>query len=487
MVGWIGPTNASVSTLADPEFPPVNTSLAPKTVVVVGGGISGLAAAHRLIELDPALNVVVLESTNRAGGVLQTVHRDGFLIEQSADNFITNVPWAVDLCRRIGLGDQLISTRPEQRGALVVHRGKLVRVPEGFVLLSAARLWPLLTTSILSPLGKLRLLAECFVPRRVESGDESLAAFARRRLGREAFERLVQPLVGGIYTADPEQLSLAATMPRFIEMERRWGSLIRAARAESGSQGSHESGARYGLFATLHGGLGTLVERLVARLPAGSVRVNRSVENIVRHSDGRFTVGIGGGESIECDGLIVTAAAPQAAKLLAEIEVEVARALGSIQYAGTSIVTLAYRREQIGHALDGFGFVVPAVERRRILACSFSSVKFEGRAPAGYVLLRVFLGGACQNEFNALSDDELRAIVADELQELLAARGAPLFSEVVRWPNAMPQYHLGHNERVAEIERRVERIAGLELAGNAYHGVGIPISSTAAKWPPNEW
>jgi oxygen-dependent protoporphyrinogen oxidase len=433
-----------------------------------------LAAAHRLTELDRQLNIVVLEAGARAGGVLQTVIRDGFLIEQSADNFITNVPWAVDLCRRIGLDDQLISTRTEQRGALVVHRGRLVRVPEGFVLLASARLWPLVTTPILSPLGKLRLLAERFVPRRAESGDESLAAFARRRLGREVFERLVQPLVGGIYTADPEQLSLAATMPRFIEMERRWGSLIRAARADRNSAGNQESGARYGLFATLQGGLGTLVERLVARLPADSLRLNSPVESISRHFDGSLAVLVRGAESIVCDGVIVTAAAPQAAKLLEVLDAKVARELSTIEYAGTSIVTLAYRREQIGHALDGFGFVVPAIERRQILAGSFSSVKFDGRAPAGCVLLRVFLGGACQSELNARSDDELRAIVSGELKELLDARGEPLFSEVVRWPGAMPQYHLGHNERVAAIERGVERVPGLEMAGNAYHGVGIP-------------
>ncbi len=426
------------------------------------------------MELDPALDIVVIEAGDRAGGVLRTVRRDGFLIEQSADNFITNVPWAVDLCRRIGLGDQLISTRTEQRGALVVHRGRLVRVPEGFVLLASARLWPLVTTPILSPLGKLRLLAERFVPRRVESGDESLAAFARRRLGREVFERLVQPLVGGIYTADPEQLSLAATMPRFVEMERRWGSLIRAARAELDSAGDQESGARYGLFATLRGGLGTLVEGLVARLPADCVQLNSTVESISMHSDGSFAVGIRGTESIVCDGVIVTAAAPQAAKLVEGLDAEVARELGTIEYAGTSIVTLAYRREQIDHPLDGFGFVVPAVERRQVLAGSFSSMKFEGRAPAGCVLLRVFLGGACQSELNARSDDELRAIVSGELRALLDASGEPLFSEVVRWPNAMPQYHLGHNERVAAIERGIERVRGLELAGNAYHGVGIP-------------
>jgi protoporphyrinogen/coproporphyrinogen III oxidase len=474
VVGWTRPANCSDSTLASPEYPPVNDSIAQKTVVVVGGGISGLSAAHRLTELDPGLNVVVLEAGQRAGGVLQTVHRDGFLIEQSADNFITNVPWAVDLCRRIGLGDQLISTRTEHRGALVVHRGRLVRVPEGFVLLASARLWPLVTTPILSPLGKLRLLAERFVPRRIESGDESLAAFARRRLGREAFERLVQPLIGGIYTADPEQLSLAATMPRFIEMERRWGSLIRAARSESTSKNDQESGARYGLFATLQSGLGTLVERLVEKLSPGSVRLDSPVKKIIRHADGSFVLDVHGQDSIPCDGVIVTAPAPQSAILLADVDEAIAQVLGKIQYAGTSIVTLAYRREQIGHALDGFGFVVPAIERRQILAGSFSSMKFDGRAPEGYVLLRIFIGGACQSELNTLQDDELRAIVTGELRQLLNARGEPLFSEVVRWPNAMPQYYLGHRERVAAIERGIERLRGLELAGNAYHGVGIP-------------
>ncbi len=209
--------------------PTVNSSSEPrKRVIVVGGGISGLAAAHRLVELDPAVGVTLLEAGDRLGGVLQTVCRDEFLIERSADNFITDPPWAVDLCDRIGLGEQLIPTRTQERGAMVVRRGRLERVPPGFMLMAPARLWPLVTTPILSPWGKLRLLAEALVPSRPVA-DESLASFARRRLGREVFERIVQPLVGGIYTADPERLSLQATLPRFLDMERQWGSLIRAA------------------------------------------------------------------------------------------------------------------------------------------------------------------------------------------------------------------------------------------------------------------
>ncbi|HEV2969495.1 MAG TPA: protoporphyrinogen oxidase [Pirellulales bacterium] len=201
----------------------------PRRIAVIGGGIAGLAAAHRLLELDPSVRVTLFEASGRLGGSLHTVSRDGFLIEQGADSFITNVPWGVDLCRRIGLADELIGTNPEGRRAFVVRRGRLRPVPDGFMLMAPSRIWPVLTTPILSPLGKLRLAWEFFIPRRSGDGDESLASFVRRRLGREAFERLVQPLVAGIYTADPEKLSLAGTVPRFQEMERQHGGLIRAA------------------------------------------------------------------------------------------------------------------------------------------------------------------------------------------------------------------------------------------------------------------
>jgi oxygen-dependent protoporphyrinogen oxidase len=447
--------------------------------VVVGGGITGLAAAHRLWEIDPALEVTLLEASDRVGGVIRTVTRDGFLIEQSADNFITAVPWAVDLCRRIGLADELIETQRAERGAMVVHRGQLLRVPAGFMLLSPARIWPLVTTPILSPWGKLRLLAEYFVPRRKSTDDESLASFARRRLGREVFERIVQPLVGGIYTADPEKLSLQATMPRFVEMERRYGSLIRAARAEAGDEGNatHESGARYGLFVTPRAGLTSLVEAIAARLPDGAVRLDSPVERIAREDEGAWVVRTaptsGPGTEIYANAVIVAVGAPQAAGMLCELDRELAGELARIEYAGTSIVSLAYRREQIAHRLDAFGFVVPAAERRSILAGSFASIKFASRAPEGMVLVRVFIGGACQAGLADLGDDDLRRIAVDELGALLGVKGDPQFALVARWPRSMPQYHVGHSQLVAAIERRAARWPGLALAGNAYHGVGI--------------
>jgi oxygen-dependent protoporphyrinogen oxidase len=456
---------------------PVNHSAPRKRVVVVGGGISGLAAAHRLTELDPALDVTLLEAGPRTGGVIHTIHRDGLLVEQSADNFITSVPWAVDLCRRVGLADALVPTAGERRSALVVHRGQLVRVPAGFMLLAPARLWPLVTTPLLSPWGKLRLLAEYFVPRRSSAGDESLASFARRRLGREAFERIVQPLVGGIYTADPEKLSLHATLPRFVDMERRYGSLIRGALAtRTDADQGHESGARYGLFVAPREGLSSLVDAIAARLPPGCVRLNSPVERIAAAGDGTWTVTIGGAERsvMACDALIVAAGAPQAAVLLRELDPMLAVELARIEYAGTSIVWLVYRRDQIAHPLDGFGFVVPAVEKRRILAGSFASVKFPGRAPEGMVLVRVFIGGACQRDLADLPDDELRKITTEELRDLLGTSGEPQLAGVVRWPRSMPQYHVGHAALVSAIERRISHWPTLALAGNAYHGVGIP-------------
>ncbi len=446
--------------------------------MVIGGGITGLAAAHRLVELRPDWDVTLLEAGNRLGGVLETVRRDGFLIEHSADNFITNVPWAVDLCRRVGLGDELMATTSQQRNALVVHAGRLERVPEGFMLMAPSRLWPLVTTPILSPLGKLRLLGECFVPRRKTGDDESLASFVRRRLGRETFERIVQPLVGGIYAADPEKLSLLATLPRFVEMEKRWGSLLRGAWRERAAAEVTplESGARYGLFVTPRDGLTSLVEAIAAKLPPGSVRLHSPVERISRLPSGSWSVHVApsGGGPVECDALVVAVGAAPAARLLEPVDRELAGDLSRIEYAGMSIVTLAYRRDQIAHRLDGFGFVVPAVEKRRILAGSFSSVKFAGRAPSDAVLIRVFIGGACQSVLAELDDDSLRTIAADELRSLLGTRGVPVFDDIARWPGSMPQYHVGHGQRVARIETATTRWPGLALAGNAYHGVGIP-------------
>jgi oxygen-dependent protoporphyrinogen oxidase len=299
------------------------------------------------------------------------------------------------------------------------------------------------------------------------------------------FERIVQPLVGGIYTADPEKLSLRATLPRFIEMEQQHGSLIRAALAK-GDQGDAQapeveegrSGARYGLFVTPREGLASLVAKVAARLPSGCVRLGTSVESITRASDGTWMVRTKSANEadaeLRADAIVIAVPADRATRLLAELDGELAAKLGRIAYAGSVVLSFGFRRQDVAHPLDGFGFVVPTIEQRRILAASFSSVKFTGRAPDGCVLVRVFIGGACQSELTELDDVALRRIALEELRALIGLRGEPIVEDIARWPRSMPQYHLGHCELVDAIEHRVEEWPTLALAGNAYHGVGIP-------------
>jgi protoporphyrinogen/coproporphyrinogen III oxidase len=478
----------------------------PRKIAIIGGGIAGLAAAHRATELAPHAEVTLFEASDRLGGILRTVRQDGFLIEQSADSFITNVPAAIDLCRRIGFADQLIPTNPENRGAMVVAHGKLERVPAGFVLLAPEQIGPVLRSPILSLRGKLRFLSERFVAARHSDEDESLAAFARRRYGDEVFQRLVQPLVGGIYTADPEKLSLAATLPRFQQMERAYGSLIRAARANR-KQGTKradgeaivvsDSGARYSMFVAPREGLSSMVQAIAGRFTKICIRLNNQVKRVdhagskwrIQHSPivqvGETSPGVapsskpptgtvGLNSQSEFDAMIVATPAPIAATLLVNASPLLATELAAIEYAGSAIVVLGYERDQVSHLLDSFGFVVPAIENCRILSASFSSVKFPGRAPVGKVLIRVFLGGAMRGELLELDDGQLGRIAEEELRDLLGISGGPCLSQVYRWRASMPQYHLGHLARLKRINDCIANLPGLALAGNAYEGVGIP-------------
>ncbi len=454
-------------------------------IAVIGGGITGLAAAHRVGELAPDYRVTLFEAGPRLGGVLQTERRDGYLVERGPDMFTTAEPWAVELCRRLGMEDELIGVNPDHRQAFIIHRGRLTPVPEGFTLMAPARMWPVVTTPLLSMRGKLRLIQEYFVPARQEDGDESLASFATRRLGKEAYEHLVQPLISGIYTADPEKLSMAAALPQFVEMERRHGGVARALRrGASKKEDRGSSGARYNRFVTPREGMESLVARLAERLPAGGVRLNAQVESLARGPEGRWTLSLRENDQPReeaFDGVILATPAPAVARLVRPVDAALAESLSAIPYAGVAILVAAYRREQIAHPLHGFGCVAPLVERRNLVSISFSSVKFPGRAPEGGVLLRAFVGGACQPHLVDLPDEELGALVKDEFRELLGVSGEPQFREIIRWRNVMPQYHVGHLERVRTIEDRVAQLPGLELAGNAYRGVGVPFCIRSAE------
>lgn len=445
-----------------------------RRVVVVGGGIAGLAAAHRLVEhaqAGAALDVVLLEAAAQLGGSVGTERSGGFVLERGADSMITDKPWGLALCERIGFADRLVGTRPGERRTYVVHDGRLHALPEGFLLMAPTSPWPVATSPLFSLGGKLRMALDLVLPRRSGGGDESLAAFVRRRLGEEALARVADPLAGGIYTADPERLSLAATMPRFPEIERTHRSVILGLRATARvPRGS--AGARYGLFVAPADGMGALVEAVVRRLPEGVVRLGAAVESLAR-AGARWQV-TAGGQTLDAEAVVLATPAFAAAPLLAPLDATLARDLHAIEYASSATVTLGFRADGVAARLVGFGFVVPFAERRALLACTFASRKYPGRAPPGHELLRAFVGGARRPDLVELEDDTLVATVRAELRALLGITADPVLVRIDRYRRGMPQYAVGHLDRVAAIEQRVTALPGLALAGAAYRGVGIP-------------
>ena len=438
-----------------------------------------MAAAYRMRELAAArefpLEVQLLERGGRCGGALETIRRDGFVIETGADSFLSEKVAAADLARRLGLGAELIPTRDIYRKTFVVRAGRLVEIPAGFSLLAPAHLGPIFSSSLFSPFGKIRIAMEPFIAARNRNDDESLDSFVTRRLGREVLERVAQALAGGIYTADPKRLSMAATMPRFVEMERRYGSVIKGMRAAENARAaktSDVSGARWSLFQSFRNGMATLSETLAARL-GGSIRKNADVVAMSRTGD-LWRLALASGDSIDADAVICAAPAYSASRILATVSPGVSKVLSQISYASAATVNLTFRENDFAEPPRAFGFVVPATERRRIIAGSFSSFKFEGRAPDGAILARAFVGGELSREMMNLSDDEMIAAVGDEFRALLGVSAAPGSTEVRRWPNSMPKYDVRHLDRVAEIERAIAEFPTFAIAGAAYRGVGIP-------------
>lgn len=461
-----------------PEMP-------PRRFAVVGAGISGLAAALELQETAAPCSVEVFDAASEPGGVLGTVSEDGFQVERSADNFITTLPWGVELCRRLGLDQSLVTTNPDARRAFVVHRGKLHPLPDGFQMLAPTRWLPLALTPLLSPLGKLRAAAEYFLPPRRDDGDESMADFARRRLGNEVFQRLVEPLVSAVYGADTERLSLLATLSRFRDMEKRYGSLIRAMRAQAAERRkqaraaaesprlTRESGARYSMFVTLRHGLRQLLDAIAARLPPEALRLSTRVES-VSPCERQWRLTLANGRELLFDGVVLAVPAHAAAALTQAFLPGLSALLARIEYTGSAILAAAYRREDVGHPLDGSGCVVPSVEKSPVLAISFSSRKYPHVAPPGTVLLRVFAGGARRPDLVDMEETRLRALLLPEVERLLAIHGPPLKTWLFRWRAAMPQYAVGHLDLLREIRRELSQHPGLGLAGNGYFGVGMP-------------
>ncbi|MBI2206925.1 MAG: protoporphyrinogen oxidase [Candidatus Rokubacteria bacterium] len=445
-------------------------------VVVIGGGVAGLAAAYRAVEIarerGVALDLRVLEARARLGGTIESVRTDGFLLETGPDSFLSEKPWALALVRRLGIEDRLVRTDDRFRKTFVWHRGRLHPLPDGFQLLAPTRLVPFVASSLFSWPGKLRMGLDLILPRGV-ADDESLGAFVRRRLGAEALDRVAQPLVAGIYTADPDDLSLAATMPRFLELERRERSLILAMwRAARRTPVQGASGARWSLFVTFENGMEELVGALAERLPAGAASIHRRVVGVER-ADGAWRIATSDGEPLHADHVIIASESHVASRLVRYVDPALATLLAEIPYSSAATISFGWRRDAIPHPLDGFGFVVPRTEGKALLAATFSSVKYPGRAPDGHVLIRAFVGGALNARILDEDDAALAALARRDLHDALGVTAEPLFARVARWPASMPQYRVGHLARIETIERRLATLPGLHLAGGAYRGVGI--------------
>lgn len=449
------------------------------SIAVIGGGIAGLSAAWQAIRANPGRRVVIFEAADQMGGVLQTIEMDGFLVERSADSFLVTepLPQLYDLVVELGLLDELIETNTEHRQALIVRGDRLIPVPHGFQLMAATDWRALLASPALPWAARLRAAFEPWVRRRVAGPEESVTQFIARRIGKEAFEYLAQPLVAGIYSADPDLLSAPAAIKQYVDFEQKYGSVTRGLLA-TGSRQSTASGARYGKFRTFRRGMGTLVGALEKQLAAAGVSMlaNTRVSALSRAGESWSvaTESTGGTATESFEAVVVACSAAAAARLLANVDQELSRALGAIPYTKVAVVSAAVSHDSLANRLSAFGIVVPRREQRPIIAASFSSIKFAGRAPEGHELVRLFLGGALQPEVAELPADELAVIAQSELRRLLQLKSAARVLDVAVWHDASPQYNLKHLGRVETIRSRLDGLRGLALAGSAYEGVGLP-------------
>lgn len=444
-------------------------------ILIVGGGITGLAAAHRLIELNDEnnfeVNFKLLESSPRLGGNISTLTQDNLLIEEGPDSFITTKPHGLNLCKRLGIENELIPTSEKNRKTLIYLNKRLVALPEGFILLSPTKILPFITSPILSFYGKIRVLLELLIPKSKNVGDESLESFVTRRFGKELFENIAQPLIGGIYTSDPQRLSMKSALPNIYNLEHRYGSVIKGFMNEYSSE--QESGARYSQFVTLKDGMQTLVDAITSKIPDESIVINQQVIEISKFKN-KWRVKTEKDKEYKADGIILATHSYTSAKILKSLDPMLSDELSKIEFASSAIVILVYRMEDIRSKINGFGFVVPAKENLNIIACSFSSEKFEGRAPSDTILLRCFVGGALNEDFLNNDDQEIISTVKDELNQILYINSEPQFSHLKRYPGSMPQYNVGHSEILSNINKLISKHLNLELAGNSYEGVGIP-------------
>lgn len=442
-----------------------------KRIAIIGGGVSGLAAAYALEKQrkkGAELEYVLFEASPRFGGVIQTEHVEDFVIEAGPDSFLTERPWAAELCREVGLGDQLISSNDAERKTYILLKGRLVPLPEGLMFMVPANLSAAFLSPLFSWTTKLRMMREWFYRPTPDAAESTVSEFVERHYGREMVERVAEPLLAGVYGGSADELSVSAVLPRFAEIEARRGSLGRAMVEARKLQ----TAPSRPLFTSLAGGMQSMTDALIAQVPEPARRLNTTVEG-VKSESGKWLI-VSDERTEEFDGLIIATPAYVAAKLLESEIPPLASELGAVAYSSSVIISLAYDERTRKSLPAGFGFLVPRNEQKRLLACTFVHNKFPRRAPENRALLRCFLGGARDQDILKLPDSEIIGVVRRELQEILGITVEPLFANVYRWPNAMAQYSVGHKTRIERIRQIISSMPGLAFAGNAYSGIGIP-------------
>jgi oxygen-dependent protoporphyrinogen oxidase len=445
-----------------------------RRIAIIGGGISGLSAAFYLEQQrrqGAPLEYVLFESSPRLGGSLRTEHADGCLIEAGPDSFLTEKPWAADLCRELGIAGQLIGSNDADRKTYILVKGRLVPIPDGLMFMVPTRILPVVFSPLFSLGAKFRMAQEWFHPLRPAGSDETVAALVKRHYGPEMVDRLADPLLSGVYGGEASGLSVRAVLPRFAEMEAKHGSLGRGMLAARKRTAKSHAPPRP-LFSSLKDGMQQLVDAILRRLPREVLRTGSTVRDLRREAS-FWSVSADNTAEERFDSLILATPAPVAGALVAPVQAELAAELSGIAYSSSVTVTLGYKRAGL-RLPPGFGFLVPRSEGKRMLACTFVHNKFPHRAPRDRALVRCFLGGARDEEILGWSDQQIEIAVLKELREILWLTAPPLFCRVYKWKGAMAQYGVGHLERLERIERWRQQLPGLALAGNGYRGIGVP-------------
>ena len=443
-----------------------------KRIVIVGGGIGGLSTAYfirkGLEEMGLKVGYLLLEKGRRLGGNIVTEYIDGCIVEGGPDCFLSEKPWALRLCEELGLEDRLLCTN-EGGETFVLHRGRLYPLPEGFILMVPTRLLPFLLSPLISPFGKLRIALDLILPRGGK-GDESLGDFVRRRLGREVLEKIAEPLVAGVHAGDPERMSVRSSFPKFVEMEERHRSLILAMVRQRRRRA--REGHRRTMFMTLKGGLSELVYTIVDRLDPSTILTGVEVLEIGK-ACGSYLLHLRGREPLRADALILATPAYVSGRLLERVDPGLSQTLKEIPYVSTATVSMAFRKEDLKAIPRGFGLVIPRREERRIMAVTWTSLKFPYRCPDDTFLLRCFVGGSRREELVFLEDRKMIEMVREELRDIAGIEAQPTMTRIFRWEKAMPQYTIGHGERLRRIEEGLSSHPGLFLTGSGYDGIGI--------------